>query len=80
MLSFNSRGSALLVSILLMMILSFMMIFLLERILPSSRTVRGIENSAQASYSARSATENILIQLRQDNPAGVVNNRVLTDL
>ena len=74
MVYFSSRGSALIVSILLMMILSIMMIFLLERILPSSRTVRGIENSAQASYSARSATEDILTQLRQDNPAGVKGN------
>jgi type II secretory pathway pseudopilin PulG len=74
----SSRGSALLVSILLMMILSIMMIFLLERILPSSRTVRGIENSAQAAYAARSSTEEILTLLRQDNPAGVTNSTTLT--
>lgn len=74
----SSRGSALLVSILLMMILSIMMIFLLERIIPSSRTVRGIENSAQASYTARSSTEGILTLLRQDNPAGVTSGATLT--
>jgi type II secretory pathway pseudopilin PulG len=75
----SSRGSALLVSILLMMILSVMMIFLLERILPYSRTVRGIENSAQASYSARSSTEEILTRLRADNPAGVKSAPTLTN-
>jgi hypothetical protein len=61
-----------------MMILSFMMIFLIERILPYSRTVRGIENSAQASYTARSFTEEILTRLRADNPAGVKNSTPLT--
>ena len=64
----NIRGSALIVSILLMMILSVMMIFLLERLLPASRTTKGIESSTQALYSAQSATENMLTNLRQDNP------------
>lgn len=54
------------------MILSVMMIFLLERILPASRTTKGVENSIQALYSAQSATENILTSLRQDNPGGVI--------
>ena len=67
----DSRGSALIVSILLMMVLSMMMIFLLERILPASRTTKWIENSVQALYSAGSATENMLTYLRQDNPGGI---------
>jgi hypothetical protein len=61
-----------------MMVLSIMMIFLLERILPSSRTVRGIENSAQASYSARWLTEVALTRLRADNPAWVLDSATLT--
>ncbi len=69
----DTRGSALIVSILLMMVLSMMMIFLLERILPASRTTKGVENSVQALYSAGTATENILTYLRQDNPGGVVS-------
>ena len=76
----NTRGSALIVSILLMMVLSMMMIFLLERILPASRTTKGVENSVQALYSAGTATENMLTFLRQDNPGGVISgqaNRVL---
>ena len=41
----NHSGSALIVTLVLMGILSFVMILLMEKIIPTSQAIRGIENS-----------------------------------
>lgn len=64
----NTTGSALIVSIVLMGTLILMMIFLMERLVPSSRNVRGIENSTIAAYSAQSGIEKSLSTLSIRNP------------
>jgi hypothetical protein len=48
--------------------LILMMIFLMERLVPSSRNVRGIENSTIAAYSAQSGIEKSLSTLSIRNP------------
>ncbi len=52
----------------MMGVLSLMMIFLLERILPSSRAVKGIELSTQAYYTAGSEIEKALATFNIRNP------------
>jgi hypothetical protein len=48
--------------------LILLMIFLMERLVPSSRSVRGIENSTIAAYAAQSAVEKGLSTLNIRNP------------
>lgn len=56
----DHRGSALAISVVIVLLLSLMMAVLLEKIVPASRQVRGIENATLAAYKAESAIETAL--------------------
>lgn len=64
----NQRGSGLIVALVITGLIAIMMIALLERLVPSSRNVRGVENSVVAYYLAGSAIEQALATLQVQNP------------
>ena len=64
----NNQGSALIVTIFITMILMLMAIYLLERIVPIARNVKGIENGNIAYYQAETAVEAALMNKDASNP------------
>lgn len=64
----NHSGSALIVTMALMGILSFMMILLLEKIIPTSQAIRGIENSTVGLYHSTSAIEKAFSSMNYKRP------------
>ncbi len=53
----SQKGSALIISLIITVLIALMMVVLLEKIIPSAREIRGIENATIAGYKAESAIE-----------------------
>jgi len=66
------------VTMALMGILAFMMIMLLEKILPTSRTIRGIENSTIGLYHGSSAIEQSLATMNYKLPGKAIDSGSIT--
>lgn len=66
------------VTMALMGILSFMMILLLEKIIPTSQATRGIENSTVALYHSSSAIEKAFASMNYKTPGSATSNGSLT--
>jgi hypothetical protein len=62
----SSQGSALIITIFITTILMMIGLYLLEKIIPVSQSVKGIENSNIAYYQAQTAVE---AALYEKNPA-----------
>lgn len=65
---FSSRGSALIITIFITTILMMIGLYLLEKIIPVSRSVKWIENSNVAYYQAQTAVEAALYAKDPSNP------------
>lgn len=64
----NKKWSALIVTIMIVMILSITMIYLVEKIVPASRNVKWLENSTIAYYNWDTAVEQALLYLNNSTP------------
>ncbi len=74
----NSPGSALMVTMALMGVLSLMMILLLEKIIPTSQATRGIENSTTALYHSASSIEKAFASMNYKLPGKAAGSGTLT--
>lgn len=74
----NPPGSALMVTMALMGILSLMMILLLEKIIPTSQATRGIENSTVALYHSASSIEKAFASMNYKLPGRAAGTGTLT--
>lgn len=64
----NKTGSALIITIMIVMILSITMIYLMEKIVPASKNVKWIENSTIAYYNGDTSVEQALLFLNSSTP------------
>ncbi len=64
----NHSGSALIVTLLLIGVLSLVMILLMEKIIPTSQAIRGIENSTIWLYHSASAIEKAFASMNYRQP------------
>lgn len=64
----NNKWSALIITIMIVMILTIVMIYLLEKIVPASKNVKWIENSNIAYYNWDAAQEQAFLYLRTSTP------------
>lgn len=64
----NNKWSALIITIMIVMILTIVMIYLLEKIVPAARNVKWIENSNIAYYNGDAAQEQAFLYLRTSTP------------
>ena len=69
----NKQASALLFSMLIIALLMLMGIYLLERVLPTSRDTKGIELGNAAYYFAEGAEEEALAFMSGSNPFATVS-------
>lgn len=69
MKSHDRTGSALIITIAITMILMVVSVYLLERIVPMARTVKGIENGNVAYYEAQTAVEDALYAMDRSDPS-----------
>lgn len=65
----NKRGSALIISIFITMIITIIGIFLLDKIMPLAKNVKWIENSNVAYYNANSWVEKALFDMSSSDPS-----------
>jgi len=65
----SRKGSALVITLFISMILTIISLYALDRIIPVSRNTKGIENGNGAYYLAYSGVEEALFQLDKDNPS-----------
>ncbi|MCK9272380.1 hypothetical protein M0P65_02425 [Candidatus Gracilibacteria bacterium] len=65
----NKNGSALIIAIFVTMIITIIGIFLLNKIIPLSKNVKGIENSNIAYYNANSGVEEALLYMSSSDPS-----------
>ena len=65
----NKRGSALIISIFITMIITIIGIFLLDKIMPLAKNVKWIENSNVAYYNANSWVEEALFNMNSSDPS-----------
>lgn len=65
----NKRGSALIISIFITMIITIIGIFLLDKIMPLAKNVKWIENSNVAYYNANSWVEKALFDMNSSDPS-----------
>ncbi|MDD2566175.1 MAG: hypothetical protein PHZ26_02615 [Candidatus Gracilibacteria bacterium] len=60
----NKKGSALMIAIICIVIISSIMIYFLEKLLPIARNIKGIENSTVAYYNGLSGIEQSLLFMK----------------
>jgi hypothetical protein len=70
----DRTGSALMVSMALMGVLSLMMILLMEKIIPASQATKGIEHSAVALYRSASMIEKAFATMNYKKPGEATGN------
>ena len=64
----KKRGSALVITLFIAMILSIVALTTMERVVPISRITKGIENGNAAYYLAYSGVEDALSKIDKNNP------------
>ena len=69
MLRINVRGSALIVTIMIMVIMTLIGVYMFEKVAPVMRNSTNIENSTVSYYQARSGVELALLTMTGSNPS-----------
>ena len=64
----DRKWSALIISVFVVLIISIIMIYLLDKLVPISRNVKGIENTNIAYYNAETGVEEALLWMSKTNP------------